>query len=101
MDKCSLMLKRIMLGIWLAVLGLTMLLVLRHGLESPSFFAAMVAGLFWTGGLFLLLRRGAGKELPHVLRSPWTPILLALLCLLMNLPWVLLLYIEPYRYPPH
>lgn len=96
MDKCSLLLKRIMLGILLAVLGLTVALILRQGLESLSYPAAMAAGLLWTAMLFLLLRKGEGKELPRALRSPWVPVLTAVLCLVVNLPWVLVVRTEPY-----
>lgn len=96
MEKCSLLLKRIMLGILLAVLGLTVALILRQGLESLSYPAAMAAGLLWIAGLFLLLRKREGKELPRALRSPWTPVLTAAFCLIVNLPWVLLVRIEPY-----
>ena len=90
MEKASVFLKRIMLGILLAVLLVTLGLILREGLTARSYLAALVLGALWCLGLYVLLRRGALDPPPHAaLRA-------MLLCLVLNGLWVSLVRIEPF-----
>ena len=90
MENVSVFLKRIMLGILLAVLLITLGLILREGLTARSYLAALVLGALWCLGLYVLLRRGALDPPPHAaLRA-------MLLCLVLNGLWVSLVRIEPF-----
>ena len=57
MDKVSDILKKIMLGILLGIIIIALLLIVREGLTSRSYLAALVLGAAWAGVLFFLLRR--------------------------------------------
>ena len=90
MEKASVFFKRIMLGILLAVLGLTLCLVVREGLTSHSYLLGLVLGALWAAGLYWLLRRRAWPMPKHA-------VLLAMgLCFAANLAWVLAVRIEPF-----
>ena len=90
MEKLSVFFKRIMLGLLLLVLALTLGLIVREGLTSRSYLLALAAGAIWSVGAFLLLGRVA-------VRVPRRAALwLALGCFLLNLVWVLLIRIEPF-----
>jgi len=89
MEKASVLFKRIMLVILLAVMGLTLLCVVREGLHSRSYLLALVCGGVLALCLGLLLRR----PFPVPRRAGlWA----ALLCFGLNLVWVLLVRIEPF-----
>lgn len=93
MENASVFFKRIMLGLWLLLLALTLLLMLGEGLRAPSYLLAMAGGALWAGALFYLRRRG----LP---RAPRTDLRAALavtgLCFVLNLIWVFAVRIEPF-----
>ena len=93
MENASVLFKRIMLGLLLALLALTLVLVLREGLESHSYLLALAAGFVWALAAFLLLRKR-----PLRLRMPKAKaaLLAALLCFVLNLLWVLVIRIEPF-----
>ena len=57
MENASVLFKRIMLGLLLALLALTLALVVREGLQSHSYLLALAAGLVWALAAFLLLRK--------------------------------------------
>ncbi|MBQ4016686.1 MAG: hypothetical protein II608_04020, partial [Oscillospiraceae bacterium] len=57
MEKVSVFFKRIMLGLLLLLLALTLGLVVREGVQSRSYLLALAAGAVWAAGAFLLLRR--------------------------------------------
>ena len=61
MDKVSDVLKKIMLGILLGIILLALALVIREGMSSPSYLAALFVGAFWAIVLFFVLR-GFGSE---------------------------------------
>ena len=63
MENASVLFKRIMLGVLLALLALTLLLMVGEGLRAPSYLLAMAAGALWCAGLFALRRR-RGRLLP-------------------------------------
>ncbi len=90
MEKASVLFKRIMLALLLAVMALALLCVVREGLESRSYLLALAMGGLWALGLGLLLRRHA---LPVPRRAGLTA---ALVCFVLNLAWVLLVRIEPF-----
>ena len=90
MEKASVFFKRIMLGVLLAVLGLTFALILREGFTSRSYLYALALGAAWAVGLYMLLR---SKPLPVPRHAGlWA----ALLCFAVNLIWVLVIRIEPF-----
>ena len=90
MEKASVFFKRIMLGILLAVLGLTLCLVVSEGLTAHSYLLALVLGAGWAAGLYWLLRR-------YALPVPRHAALWAMgVCFIMNLTWVLAVRIEPF-----
>ena len=90
MEKASVFFKRIMLGILLAILGLTLCLVVREGITSHSYLLALVLGAVWAAGLYWLLRR-------YALPVPKHAALWAMgLCFVVNLAWVLAVRIEPF-----
>ena len=95
MEKVSLAFKRIMLGLLIALLLLTLGLKLIEGLESRSYLAAMLGGAVWAGGLAWLWRR-RGRALGTSLTERQALFLTAALCLVLNLAWVLLVRIEPF-----
>ena len=90
MDKVSVFFKRIMLGILLLLLALTLGLVVREGVQSRSYLLALVAGAVWAAGAFLLLRR-VSVRVPRR-AALW----LGLGCFVLNLIWVLVIRIEPF-----
>ena len=99
MEKLSDVLKKIMLGILLGIILIALALVVREGLESPSYLAALAVGAVWAGALFWLLRRRAkqGKALLPASVSPHKAALaVAALCFVLNLVWVLVIRIEPF-----
>ena len=90
MEKCSVLLKRIMLGILLGLLALALCLAAWTGLTSHSYLAALILGAVWAALLVLLLRRRA-LPVPE-LAGLWV----TLFCFVLNLVWVLLIRIEPF-----
>ena len=99
MEKVSDILKKIMLGILLGIILLALALVVREGLTSPSYLAALVVGAFWAALLFLFMRRRAkqGKApLFEGLASHKLALMIAAFCLVLNLVWVLVIRIEPF-----
>ena len=90
MEKASVFFKRIMLGVLLAVLALTLALVVREGLAARSYLIALLLGAGWTLALYWLLRRAA-FPVPGP-AGLWA----MLLCLAVNLAWVYLVRIEPF-----
>lgn len=90
MEKASVFFKRIMLGVLLAVLGLSFALIVREGVGSRSYLYALALGAVWAAGLWALLRH---KPLPVPRHAGlWA----ALLCFAVNLVWVLVIRIEPF-----
>ena len=90
MEKASVFFKRIMLGVLLAVLGLSFALIVREGVGSRSYLYALALGAAWAAGLWALLRH---KPLPVPRHAGlWA----ALLCFAVNLVWVLAIRIEPF-----
>lgn len=90
MEKASVFFKRIMLGVLLAVLGLSLVLILREGVQSHSYLYALALGAAWAVGLAALLRC---KPLPVPRHAGlWA----ALSCFAVNLLWVLAIRIEPF-----
>ena len=59
MEKASVFFKRIMLGILLAVLGLTLCLAVHEGFTAHSYLLGLALGALWAGGLYLCLRSRA------------------------------------------
>ena len=90
MEKASVFFKRAMLGLLLALLGLSLALILREGLVSRSYLYAMALGAAWSAGLYALLRKHPLPVPPHA--GLWA----ALLCFALNLVWVLVIRIEPF-----
>ena len=93
MENASVLFKRIMLGLLLALLALTLVLVLREGLESHSYLLALAAGFVWALAAFLLLRK---RPLRLRCSKERAALLAALLCFVLNLLWVLVIRIEPF-----
>ena len=93
MENASVLFKRIMLGLLLALLALTLVLVLREGLESHSYLLALAAGFVWALAAFLLLRK---RPLRLRCSRSRAALLAALLCFVLNLLWVLVIRIEPF-----
>ena len=90
MEKASVFFKRIMLGILLGLLGLTLCLVVREGRTAHSYLLGLGLGAVWAAGLYWLLRRRA-------LPLPKHACALAMgLCFALNLAWVLAVRIEPF-----
>lgn len=90
MEKASVFFKRIMLGILLAILGLTLCLVVREGITSHSYLLGLGLGAVWAAGLYMLLHRRA-------LPAPKHACIIAMgLCFVLNLAWVLTVQIEPF-----
>ena len=90
MEQASVFFKRIMLGVLLAVLGVTLALILREGLTSRSYLLALLPGAVWAAGLYALLRKYPTPIPPHA--GLWA----ALLCFAVNLLWVPVIRIEPF-----
>ena len=90
MEQASVFFKRVMLGLLLAVLALTLALVVREGLTSRSYLLALILGAAWAAGLYALLRKCPTPVPPHA------GLMAALLCLVVNLVWVLVIRIEPF-----
>ena len=94
MEKLSVFFKRMMLALLLLVLALTLLLVVREGLQSHSYLAALAAGAVWAGALFLLRRR-RGALFPKA-DAKRAALWVTALCFVLNLLWVLVIRIEPF-----
>ena len=90
MEKASVFFKRVMLGLLLALLGLTLVLILREGLVSHSYLYAMALGAAWSAGLWALLKK---YPLPV---PPRAGLRAAFLCFALNLVWVLVIRIVPF-----
>ena len=90
MEQASVFFKRVMLGLLLAVLALTLALVVREGLTSRSYLLALILGAAWAAGLYALLRKCPTPVPPHA------GLMAALLCFAVNLVWVLVIRIEPF-----
>lgn len=95
MEKISDILKKIMLGILLLIFAVTLVLIIREGLESRSYLLALIAGAVWAAALFYLFRRVKGK-LPSDIRPQRAAIWLTAFCFVINLAWVLIIRIEPF-----
>ena len=90
MEKASVFFKRIMLGILLLVMLLTLALVIWKGAEAHSYLAALLPG----AGLAYLLSRLLPR---HSLPLPRLPALwVGVFCFALNIIWVLLVRIEPF-----
>lgn len=90
MEKASVFFKRVMLGILLALLGLTLCLVVREGMHSRSYLLGLALGAGWAAALVWFLRR-------NTLPVPQHAALWAMgLCFAVNLIWVLVIRIEPF-----
>jgi len=90
MEKASVFFKRIMLGILLSVLGLTLALVIWGGVSAHSYLIALLLGAALAYGLSWLLSR---YEMP----LPRLPELwLAVFCFALNIVWVLLVQLKPF-----
>ncbi|MBQ1235796.1 MAG: hypothetical protein IIX72_02375 [Oscillospiraceae bacterium] len=99
MDKVSDILKKIMLSILLGIIIIALLLIVREGLTSHSYLAALVLGAAWAGAIFFLLRRREklGKpEFAANIGAGRLALCIALLCFVLNLAWVLIVRIEPF-----
>ncbi len=53
MEKASVFFKRIMLGVLLAVLGLTLCLAVHEGFTAHSYLLGLALGALWAAGLYL------------------------------------------------
>ena len=99
MEKVSDILKKIMLCILLGIIVIALALIVREGLVSPSYLAALVVGLVWAGALFWLIRRRrkqAKALLPAGINVHKAVLIVAALCFALNLVWVLVIRIEPF-----
>lgn len=99
MEKISDILKKIMLCILLGIILLAFALVIREGLSSPSYLAALVAGAMWAGALLFFLRRREKLAKPEITASIEAGKLalgIALFCFAVNLAWVLIIRIKPF-----
>lgn len=99
MEKLSDILKKIMLGILLGIILIALALLVREGLQSPSYLAALAVGAVWALGLFWFLkrRRKQGKGLlPEGISPHKAALAVAAVCLVLNLLWVLIIRIEPF-----
>ncbi len=99
MDKASDIFKKIMLGILLGVILLAMALIVREGLSSPSYLAALFVGIVWAGALFFLMRRREKLGCPRLfegLSANKLALCIAAFCFVINLVWVLIIRIEPF-----
>ena len=90
MEKASVFFKRIMLGILLLVLGLTLGLVIQKGVSAHSYLAALLLG----AGLAFVLNRLLPRCSLPLPRLPglWVGVF----CFAFNIIWVLLVRIEPF-----
>ena len=90
MERASVFFKRIMLGILLAVMGLTLGLVIWQGVSARSYLVALLGGAALAGGLTWLLPR-------YSLPMPRRPGLwVGVFCFALNIIWVLLVHIRPF-----
>jgi len=90
MERASVFFKRIMLGILLLVMGLTLGLVIWKGASAPSYLAALLLG---AGLAYALSRLLPQYSLP----MPRLPGLwVGVFCFALNIIWVLLVRIEPF-----
>lgn len=98
MDKCSGLLERIMLGIFMALLALALVLAAIQGFESPSYIMALALGLIAAVLLAFLWRR-AEKRLAELCRgikgwklglAVWSAVFL------LGMIWALPIRIEPF-----
>jgi len=99
MDKASDIFKKIMLGILLGVILLAMALIVREGLSSPSYLAALFAGVVWAGALLFYMRRRERLGRPKLfdsLSADRLALCIAAFCFVINLAWVLIIRIEPF-----
>ena len=99
MEKVSDILKKIMLGILLGIIVIALLLVVREGLTSHSYIAALFIGAVWAGLLllFMLRREKLGKpEFTANIGAGRLALSIVLLCFVLNLAWVLIIRIEPF-----
>ena len=90
MEKASVFFKRIMLGLLLLLLGLTLCLVVREGITSRSYLLGLGLGAAWAAGLYGCLRRRALPVPKHA--ALWA----MGLCFAVNLVWVIAVRIEPF-----
>ena len=99
MEKLSDLLKKIMLAILLAIIFVAFILIVREGMGSPSYLAALLVGIVWAVGFFWLWhrRQKQGKSLlPEKLSANKAALYLAIFCFVLNLIWVLVIRIEPF-----
>ena len=95
-EKISKFLIRIMLLIYIGLLGLGVFLGTFGKLESPSYILAFALALAMLA-LIWVFRQRLGRLLGRIrLPGPFlTGLVLSLFCLLLNLAWVLYFQIEP------
>ncbi|MBQ2961174.1 MAG: glycosyltransferase family 39 protein [Oscillospiraceae bacterium] len=99
MEKVSDILKKIMLGILLGIILLTLALMVREGLTSKSYLAALVVGAAWAAALLYYLRRREkqGKAcFTQNISANKLALGIAIFCFVINLIWVIAIRIEPF-----
>ncbi len=90
MEKASVFFKRTMLCLLLAVLVLSITLIIREGIHSPSFLYALILGSLWAAALYFILAR-------YCIPVPrYAGIWSMAICFAVNLIWVLVIRIEPF-----
>lgn len=90
MERASVFFKRIMLGILLLVMGLTLALIIWQGASAHSYLGALLLGAVLAYGLNWLLPRWR-LPMPR-LAGLWV----AAFCFALNIIWVLLVQTEPF-----
>ena len=99
MEKVSDILKKIMLSILLGIILLALALVVREGLTSQSYLAALVVGAGWAACLLLLMRRREKRGRAPLFESVDAgklALAVAAFCFVINLVWVLVIRIQPF-----
>ena len=99
MEKVSDILKKIMLGILLAIIILALALVVREGLTSHSYLVALILGAVWAGALLWFVRRreSLGKSVfTRDFDTRKLALAIAAFCFVLNLIWVLVIRIQPF-----
>lgn len=96
LEKFSETFTRIMLGIYIFLLGLGVLLGTFGKLESPSYVLAFLLAAVLSFCFFRFRARLSGVMAHIPIPSVYlTGLILSLFCLLLNLAWVLVFQIEP------
>jgi len=99
MENVSDILKKIMLSILLGIILLAVALVVREGLTSHSYLAALVVGAAWAACLLLLMRRREKRGRTPLFESvdaKKLALAIAAFCFVINFVWVLAIRIQPF-----